>query len=107
MIVAPCEASIAQLEADSWTVVVMLSAPVAAFSKPPALGEEALGQAGKGGAIGNEVLFHVGRMPMAFADYVRAMRRDSGFWSEPSRLHRDAFGRKHVLRQIIFERAFH
>jgi hypothetical protein len=77
------------------------------FSKPPVLGEEAIGQAGKGGAIGNEVLFHVGRMPMAFADYVQAMRRYSGFWSEPSRLHRDAFGRMHVLRQIILKRAFH
>lgn len=50
------------------------------FSKPPVLGEEAIRKAGKSGMIGDELLFHAGRMPMAFADYVQDIRRYSGFW---------------------------
>jgi hypothetical protein len=47
--------------------------------QPPVIREETVRQPRKSERIGDEVLFHAGRMPTAFADYVQAMRRYSGF----------------------------
>jgi hypothetical protein len=49
------------------------------FFQPPALSQETVWEAGEGEGVGNEVLFHAGMMPTAFADYVQSMRIFSGY----------------------------
>lgn len=49
------------------------------FFHPPVLFEETVRQVWKGGWIGDEVLFHGGKLPMVFADYVQTIRSYSGF----------------------------
>lgn len=59
------------------------------FFHPPVFFEETVRQAWKSGVIGDEVLFHAGKLPMVFADYVQTMRSYSGFctiWAAVSHL---------------------